>query len=123
MKTLSSRLPTRFLARSLVAALFLLPVVWMLAAALRPPGTPLPQTLDQLLAVPTSQNFARVWHLVPLGRYALNSVLVVALAVPLTLVTGSWAGFSMAQLPQASQRRLVLVALAMLMVPGVALWS
>ena len=52
-----------------------------------------------------------------------TSLPVVALAVPLTLVTASWAGFAMARLPRASQQRWVLISLMALMVPGVALWS
>jgi multiple sugar transport system permease protein len=71
----------------------------------------------------TVRNFSRVWQLVPIGRFMLNSLSVVALAVPLTLITGSWAGFSMSQLSRASQRRWVTLSLAVLMAPGVALWS
>jgi multiple sugar transport system permease protein len=93
----------------------------MLTAALHPVGRPLPQTLSFSLDL-TLDNFSRVWRLVPLGRFTLNSLLLVLLAVPLTLVTSSWAGFSMAQLPKASQRRWVVLSLAVLMVPGVALW-
>jgi multiple sugar transport system permease protein len=94
----------------------------MAAAALHPLGVPLPQKLTLFSAVPTLENFSRVIDLVPIGRYALNSLLVVLLAVPITMVTSSWAGFSMAQLPRASQRRWVVLSLAVLMVPGIALW-
>ena len=94
----------------------------MLAAALHPPGTPLPQRLQLLPGAPTLKNFSRVWNLVPLAQFTLNSLAVVLLAVPLTLITGSWAGLGMAQLPRASQRRWVLVSLLVLMVPGMALW-
>jgi multiple sugar transport system permease protein len=64
-----------------------------------------------------------VWEVVPLWRFTLNSLLIVSLAVPLTLVTGSWAGLAMARLPRRAQRFWVLVSLAVLMVPGIALWS
>jgi multiple sugar transport system permease protein len=94
----------------------------MLTAALHPVGRPLPLTLSFSLDL-TLTNFSRIWRLVPLGRFTLNSLLVVALAVPLTLVTSSWAGFSMAQLPKASQRRWIVLSLAVLMVPSVALWA
>ena len=112
----------RLIFRLLVTAVFLLPLIWMLTAALHPVGRPLPQTLIISLDL-TLQNFGRVWNLVPLGRFTLNSLWVVLLAVPLTLLTSSWAGFSMAQLPKASQRRWIVLSLAVLMVPGVALWS
>jgi len=45
------------------------------------------------------------------------------LGVPLTLVTASWAGLAMARLSRAAQRRWVVISLAVLMVPGIALWS
>lgn len=112
----------RFLTRLMVTTVFLLPLIWMLTAALHPVGRPLPQTLSLSLDL-TLANFARVWQLVPMGRFTLNSLLVVVLAVPLTLVTSSWAGFSMAQLPKASQRRWIVLSLAVLMVPGIALWA
>ncbi len=108
--------------RLAAAVLFLLPIFWMLAAALHPLGVPLPQKLTLFSAVPTLENFSRVWELVPIGRYALNSLLIVALAVPITLVSSSWAGYGMARLPRASQRRWVVISLAVLMVPGIALW-
>lgn len=112
----------RLLIRLIIAAVFLLPLIWMVTAALHPVGRPLPTTLSFSLDL-TPANFSRVWRLVPLGRFTLNSLLVVLLAVPLTLVTSSWAGFSMAQLPKASQRRWIVLSLAVLMVPGVALWA
>ncbi|MGH2544281.1 MAG: carbohydrate ABC transporter permease [Ardenticatenaceae bacterium] len=119
---MSFKLITRLLPRLTAAALFLLPLVWMLFAALHPPGVPLPQRLQLLPQSPTLRNFVRVWDIAPLFRYSLNSVLIVTLAVPLTILTSSWAGFAIAQLPRAGQRRWVLLSLAILMVPGIALW-
>lgn len=107
----------------LIAALFLLPIIWMITAALIPPGSPLPRSLDLTPDEITLKNFTHIWRLVPIGHFTLNSLRVVALAVPLTLLTGSWAGFAMSQLPRSSQRRLVVVSLIVLMIPGIALWS
>lgn len=124
MKRFSSRDDRiRLLLRLLAALLFLLPVVWMLAASLHPRGVPLPQTLRLLPEQVTLANYGRIWQLVPLTRFALNSLLVVATAVPLTLLISSWAGYAMALLPRPSQRRLLLLSLALLMVPSIALWS
>lgn len=116
------RLSWRLVIRLLVTAVFLLPLFWMLTAALHPQGRPLPTTLTVSLDF-TLANFGRVLELVPMGRYTLNSLVVVLLAVPLTLLTSSWAGFGMAQLPTASQRHWIVLSLAVLMVPSVALWS
>jgi multiple sugar transport system permease protein len=107
----------------LIAALFLLPIIWMITAALIPPGSPLPRSLDLTPDEITLENFTHIWRLVPIGHFTLNSLRVVALAVPITLLTGSWAGFAMSQLPRSSQRRLVVISLIVLMIPGIALWS
>lgn len=109
--------------RLLVAVIFLLPLLWMITASLHPPGEPLPTSLRLLPLRPTLAHYGRIFHLLPLGRYTLNSLLVVALAVPITLVVSSWTGLGMARLPQVAQRRWVVLSLAILMVPGIALWS
>ncbi len=117
----SPRRPVLILLRLALAGLFLLPLVWAGLAALRPAGTPLSAPL--LAVRPTLDAFVRLFAVVPIWRFTANSLLVVALAVPLTLLTASWAGFAMARLPRPSHRRWVLVSLMALMVPGVALWS
>lgn len=112
-----------FLLRALVGIVFLLPLLWMASASLHRLGVPLPTSLRFLPEQPTLDNFSRLWASVPLGRFTRNSLLVVSLGVPLTLVTASWAGLAMARLPRASQRRWVILSLAVLMAPGIALWS
>lgn len=113
----------RLIARLLLAALFLLPLLWMLTAAVYPPGVPLPTTLQLLPENPTLQNFVRTFKVVSFARFIANSAAVTALAVPITLVSSSWAGLGMARLTIPSQRLWIILSLAILMVPGVALWS
>ncbi len=107
--------------RLALAGLFLLPLAFMALAAFRPAGEPLASSLWP--SRPTLDNFGRLFAVLPIGRYTMNSYLVVMAAVPLTLLTASWAGFAMARLPRRAQRRWVLISLLVLMVPGVALWS
>jgi multiple sugar transport system permease protein len=109
--------------RAAVALLYLLPLIWMVSASLHRPGTPLPRSFHLLPSIPSLENFVRIWTLAPIGQFTLNSLLITALAVPLTLVVSSWAGLGMAQLPRASQRRWIVLSLAVLMVPAMALWS
>lgn len=113
---------TQLLLRILAAIVFLLPLLWMVTAALHPLGVPLPRRLTIIPDGLTLENFGKVLNLVPLVRYSANSLLVAAIAVPLTIVTASWAGFAIAQLPKRAQRLWVLGSLALLMVPGIALW-
>lgn len=119
----SRRQPLTLLVRALVAFVFLLPLLWMAAASLHRLGVPLPTSLRLLPPQPTLSNFSRAWDLVPPGRFTLNSLLVVLIAVPVTLVTASWAGLAMARLSRVAQRRWVFISLAVLMAPGIALWS
>lgn len=117
----SNRFPIRA-ARVITAAVFLLPFLWVALAALRPPGTPLPRNLQFAPGELSLENFIRIWELVPLWRFALNSLRVLVLAVPITILVSSWAGFAISQLPRSSQRRWVTLSLVTLMIPGIALW-
>jgi multiple sugar transport system permease protein len=106
----------------LVAALFLLPLLWMITASLREPGLPPARTIEWLPTSPSPQNYSEVFALLPFGRYLLNSLAVVALAVPLTIITASMAGFGMALLERRARSGLVVLSVALLMVPVTALW-
>jgi multiple sugar transport system permease protein len=105
-----------------VAALFLLPLVWMVTASLRDPGLPPPRTIEWLPDPVRLDNYAAVFDLLPFGRYLANSLAVVALAVPLTIVTASMAGFALAQLERRTRVGLVVLSVALLLVPVTALW-
>ncbi|MCA9928464.1 MAG: carbohydrate ABC transporter permease, partial [Anaerolineales bacterium] len=109
--------------RLAAALLFLLPLAWMITASLHPPGEPLPTSLQIWPEHLTLANYGRIFQLLPMGRYTLNSVMVVTLAVPITLVISSWAGLGIARLPKANQQRWIVLSLAVLMIPGIALWS
>jgi multiple sugar transport system permease protein len=104
------------------AAVFVGPLLWLVAGSLRGPGLPPPRGVEWLPDPVAWSNYRRVFAVVPLGRYARNSLLVVALAVPLTLVTASWAGFAMAQLHARARRRLLALAVLLRLVPVTALW-
>ena len=102
--------------------LFVLPLWWMIVASLRPMGLPPPRTIEWWPADPQWSNYAEIFNQVPMGRYALNSLLVVLVAVPLTLLTASLAGFGLSQLRGAWRNRLLIAAIALLMVPAPAVW-
>jgi multiple sugar transport system permease protein len=58
-----------------------------------------------------------------MGRYLRNSLIVVGVAVPATLLTASLAGFGMSQLPDRSRRFVFLFSVVLLMIPGMAIWT
>jgi multiple sugar transport system permease protein len=94
----------------------------MVTASLREPGLPPPRTVEWLPTSPSPANFGAVFELLPFGRYLLNSLAVVAVAVPLTIITASMAGFAMALLERRSRVALVVLSVALLLVPVTALW-
>lgn len=111
------------LAGVLVTLACLLPLYWVLVASLRPPGLPPPESLQWWPVKAHWDNYAELFRLVPMSRYLLNSLLVVGIAVPLTLLTAALAGFGLSQLGTAWRRRLVLASVALLLVPGMAVWT
>lgn len=119
---LNSNLPSSLLTIP-ISLLFIIPLIWMLSAALLRPGTPLPTTLTLIPEDPSFDNFTRIFELAPFFRYTLNSLTITAITVPLTLLTASLAGFGMSQLPKKSQRRWIIISLLVLIVPSIALWS
>ncbi len=101
---------------------FVLPLFFMLAGALRRPGLAPPDGFEWLPLIRTWSNYSFAGDIVPLGTYALNSLVVVAVAVPLTVLIASWAGFAIATAEPVTRKRLVVISIVALMVPLSALW-
>jgi multiple sugar transport system permease protein len=105
-----------------LAAVFLLPLVWMIAASLRPAGLPPPRGMEWFPSSPTLDNYARIFEILPFARYAFNSLLVALTGALLTLVTASWAGFGMSLLGKRARFRLLILSVLLQMIPFTALW-
>jgi multiple sugar transport system permease protein len=106
----------------LVSVVFLLPLAAMFIGSLRQPGLPPPRGIEWLPSPLSWGNYAQVFQLVEMGRYLQNTLVVVAMAVPTTLLVASWAGFALAQLPQRFARRVIVAALLVLLLPETSLW-
>jgi multiple sugar transport system permease protein len=104
-----------------LAALFLLPLVYMVSGSFRKAGEPPPRTPELIPSPLAFDNYGRAFDLVDLPRYLFNSVLVAVIVVPLTVVFASWAGFGMALLPRRWRHALIGASLVALMVPLTAL--
>jgi multiple sugar transport system permease protein len=111
----------RHLVGAVLAALLILPLVFMITGSLRKTGLPPPRTPELVPSPLAFDNYSRAFDLVDIPRYLLNSTLVAAAVVPLTIVFASWAGFAIARLPGRLRRTLVGVSLVALMVPLTAL--
>lgn len=120
---MSGRAALRHAPALLVAALFVVPLLLMLSGSLRGVGLPPPRGLEVLPADPSVESFRRLFALLPVGRYLLNSLVVVALAVPLTVLVASLAGFGIRLLPRTGRRAVLLACVALLTVPAAVLWT
>jgi multiple sugar transport system permease protein len=97
------------------------PLLFLLSGSFATPGRPPPLT-PQLVPEPfDTGNYARDVDLVRLGRATVNSLLVVAVAVPASVLVASWAGFAMTLVSRRTARWFVGAALVALMVPLTAL--
>jgi multiple sugar transport system permease protein len=112
----------RFLAAVVAAALFLAPIAFMLTTSLRQIGVPLSRQLEWFPQSPSWDNYPVALDLARMGQSALNSAFVVVLAVPLTILVASLAGFAMSQLSQRARLTLTLISFAVLMTPVTAVW-
>lgn len=104
-----------------VVAVFLVPLWLMVVASLRPIGEPPGRAVQWLPSSPTWSNYSEMFDAVPLARYTLNSLIVVAVVVPVSVVVASWAGFAIARLPRRSRVGLVGLCVVVLMVPATSL--
>lgn len=105
-----------------VSFLFLLPIYWIFIASLRQRGLPPPTTIEWLPQSATFDNYTFIFDLLPMARYIRNSLIVVAVAVPVTLYVASLAGFGMAQEDDRWRQRLLVASVVLLMVPGASVW-
>src|ERR671914_810510 len=107
-------------AALLVAAVFTAPIAVLALGSLRRPGQPPPDGLELLPERTTTGNYATAVRMGDLAGQLGNSLLIVAVAVPATVLVASWAGFAIATARRRTRRALVLMTLAAL--PAVRRW-
>jgi multiple sugar transport system permease protein len=112
----------RAIAGLVLAGLFVMPFAFMFFASLRPPGLPPPDGFELWPERFTFETYEFVFRLVPLWRQIGNSLFVAFIAVPITVLFASWAGFAIATAPPRRQKALIAVTILAMMVPVVALW-
>jgi multiple sugar transport system permease protein len=110
------------LAMWLATALFALPMLMLFVAPLRAPGLPPPPHLQVWPDAPSLQSFRDAFTLVPLGRALWNSTVLCLMAVPLTLLTASWAALALTLLTGRLRWLLAGLLLVLAMVPVTAVW-
>lgn len=102
----------------LVALIFVGPFLWLLSTSLKPatqgvfsyPPTLIPEP-------PVFSNFVRAWNAVPLGKYMLNSLILVAVIVPGNLLISSLAAYPLARMKFPARNFIFLAILATMFLP------
>lgn len=111
----------RTVGAGLVVLLFAGPLLLLVGGSFATPGQPPPLTPELVPDPIHTGNYTQAVDLVGLGRATANSLLVVAVAVPVSVLVASWAGFAMMQLGPRLAKLLVAGCLVALMVPLTAL--
>jgi multiple sugar transport system permease protein len=112
----------RWVLPPLIGLCFLAPIIVIALKSVNPPY--IPQTPGITLTIPPFfSNYPEVFRYYTGYEGAFgNSLVIEAVAVPLTLLTASLAGFAMAQLRGKLRQRFVLFTVALMLVPVPALW-
>jgi len=111
----------RTFGAALVVLVFAPPLVLLVSGSLRKPGLP-PPPLPELVPDPVSaEGYATAIDLGGLLRASMNSLIVVAVAVPLSVLVAALAGFALAQVSRRVTGTVIAASLVALMVPATAL--
>ncbi|MEJ7726521.1 MAG: carbohydrate ABC transporter permease, partial [Actinomycetes bacterium] len=105
----------------LALVVLLPPLVLRIVGSLHPPGLPPPPALDLVPDGISGEAYSRAVELGGLVRATANSTLVALVAVPLSVLVASLAGFALVQLPRRVTTVVVLGSLVALTVPITAL--
>lgn len=105
-----------------LSALFLAPLVVMVLGSLQRPLQPPPDGLDLWPSPVEWGNYASVSAFMPLAQLFLNSVVLVVIAVPVTVVVTSMAGLAVVTARGRTRRWLLGLTVLMMLVPAAALW-
>jgi multiple sugar transport system permease protein len=110
-----------YLIGLLTATVFTLPLYWALVISFSGPGEII-NTVQWWPSEFNFKNFTEIFEIVPMSRYLINSLLIVAAAVPITLFTSSLAGFGISQLNEPLRTQLVQLSIVLLLIPSSAVW-
>ncbi|MEV1145833.1 carbohydrate ABC transporter permease [Micromonospora sp. NPDC049799] len=111
----------RTLGAAFVLLVFVPPLLLLVSGSFTEPGLP-PSPTPQLVPDPVSTTgYTQAVELGGLLRASLNSVLVAVVAVPLSVLVASLAGFALARVAPRTTAAVVTATLVALMVPATAL--
>ncbi len=112
----------RVALRALVVAVFLLPVALMVLGSLREVGVAPPRGMELVPRGAGLDSYRGLADQLPLGKLFRNSLLVTFVAVPVTVLLASWAGFALAQLGPRARRGWLTFVVVLLLLPVPVVW-
>ncbi|HWH99358.1 MAG TPA: carbohydrate ABC transporter permease [Propionibacteriaceae bacterium] len=102
---------------SIVALLFLVPIIWMLLSALKPSAEVFTTPPTLFGSEVMFNNFVEAWNYLPFGRFILNTVFVAGIGTLITLVASAMSGYAFARLNFRFRGGLFVLYLSTLIVP------
>ncbi len=102
---------------SLVALLFLVPIIWMLLSALKPSAEVFTTPPTLFGSEVMFSNFVEAWNYLPFGRFILNTAFVAGIGTLITLVASAMSGYAFARLNFRFRGGLFVLYLSTLIVP------
>ncbi len=106
-----------YVTLSLAAFLFLLPVLWMLFASVKPEGTIISNPSQLFPTHFTLENYTAALQAIPFARQFLNTVIFAGSVTILSLLFDSMTAYALARLKFPGKRLLFLLVLLFLMMP------
>src|SRR5436190_10172234 len=102
---------------SLVALLFLVPIIWMVLSALKPSAEVFTVPPKPFGSAIKFGNFADAWNFLPFGRFILTPLFVATVGTAITLVASALSGYAFARLNFRFRGGLFVLYLSTLIVP------
>ena len=109
-----------YVVLSLVAVITIFPFVWVLFTSFKGPTDAIFSVPPQLIPHdPTVENYLRVWRLLPVGRFYLNSIIVTISVVVINMLFTSAAAYPLAKMKFKGRDAIFFMLLATYIVPPV----
>jgi multiple sugar transport system permease protein len=111
------RIPWRGILAALAVLPFVLPLLWLVATALKPTDQFFASPPTLLPNPPSLENIGAVLRLLETPRLIANTTLVAVLSMVFSVISSSLVGFAFATLPARGRRPLFAVLIATIMIP------
>ncbi len=107
-----------YIVLSLVAIVAAFPFIWVLAMSFKGPTDPVVSVPPQLIPQnPTFANYVRVWHMLPMANFFLNSIVATMSNVVLNVSVAALAAYPFAKMKFPGRDAIFYFLLATLIVP------